>query len=212
LSERPYNRTLFFVRLTLVYLFLALAIVLSRPTPLTVTVGFAVAMVGEAIRFWAAGHLLKTEELVTSGPYRFTRNPLYLGRLVIFTGLCLMVRLPYRANFVVLALGYAVFFGYYLRRKERVEPARLREKHGEAFDRYHRAVPALLPTLHPYPEGVSAGWSSDRMLRNREHWMVIGIVAISLLLLWRAYSLQAEAMRQDDASRADSPATSALSR
>lgn len=212
MSERPYNRTTFLVRLASVYLLLALMLALSKPTPLTVTVGFAVAMAGEAIRFWAAGHLLKTEELVTSGPYRFTRNPLYLGRLVIFTGLCLMARLPYRVNLVVLALGYAVFFGYYLRRKERVEPARLREKHGEAFDRYHRAVPALLPTLYPYPEGVSAGWSSDRMLRNREHWMVIGIVAISLLLLWRAYSLQGEAMRQDAVSPADPPAASTPSR
>ena len=56
----------------------------------------------------------------------------------------------------------------------------LRERHGEAFERYFRAVPALIPMVHPYPEGASAGWSSDRMLRNREHWMVIGVLAISL--------------------------------
>jgi hypothetical protein len=168
-------------------------------------------LLGEAIRFWAAGHLLKTEELVTSGPYRFTRNPLYLGRLLIFIGLCVMARLPYGLNWLVLVLGCVVFFGYYLRRKERVEPARLLEKHGEAFERYFRAVPALFPTVHPYPEGASAGWSSDRMLRNREHWMAIGVLAISLLLLWRAYSIQgrdlgAEAPAPAAAPEATSPA------
>jgi protein-S-isoprenylcysteine O-methyltransferase Ste14 len=200
LSERPYSRVLFYLRLASVYLLVGLLVVLSRPTPLTVTAGFAVALLGEGLRFWAAGHLLKTEELVTSGPYRFTRNPLYLGRLLIFTGLCIMARLPYGANWAVLAAGWAVFFGYYLRRKERVEPARLLERHGEAFERYYRAVPALFPTFEPYPEGTSSGWSSDRMLANREHWMVIGVFAISSLLLWRAYSLEGEALRKEAVS------------
>jgi protein-S-isoprenylcysteine O-methyltransferase Ste14 len=211
LSEQTYSRTLFHVRLVSVYVLIALMLVLSKPTPVSVTIGFAVAVAGEAIRFWAAGHLLKTEELVTSGPYRFTRNPLYLGRLLIFIGLCVMARLPYGANWLLLVLGCAMFFGYYLRRKERVEPTRLREKHGEAFERYYRAVPALLPTLHPYPEGASAGWSSDRMLRNREHWMVVGLLGVSLLMLWRAYSIQgdalgAEAVRPEEPPAATSPA------
>ena len=212
LSEKTYNRPLFFVRLASVYLLVALLLVLSRPTPLLVTLGFAVAAVGEAIRFWAAGHLLKTEELVTSGPYRFTRNPLYLGRLLIFIGLSIMARLPYGANWLVLVLGCAVFFGYYLRRKERVEPDRLREKHGEAFERYYRAVPALFPTMHPYPEGASAGWSSDRMLRNREHWMVVAIVGISLLMLWRAYSLEADALGGEATRPAELPAAASPAR
>jgi protein-S-isoprenylcysteine O-methyltransferase Ste14 len=209
LSERPYNRPLFFVRLAAIYLFLALMLVLSRPSPLTVTIGFAVAVVGEAIRFWAAGHLLKTEELVTSGPYRFTRNPLYLGRLLIFVGLAIMARLPYGANWLVLVLGCAVFFGYYMRRKERVEPDRLRRKHGEAFERYFRAVPALFPTVHPYPESASAGWSSDRMLRNREHWMVAGLLVVSLLMLWRAYSIQGRALGGETTRPPDPPAAAA---
>jgi protein-S-isoprenylcysteine O-methyltransferase Ste14 len=143
---------------------------------------------GEAIRFWAAGYLFKTVELVTAGPYRFTRNPLYLGRLLIFTGVCVMARLPFRLNLVVMVAGWAIFFGYYLRRKERVEPARLREVHGEPYARYFRAVPALFPTLRPYPDATPIGWSSDRMLRNREHYMVLGLVLASLFLLWRAYT------------------------
>jgi protein-S-isoprenylcysteine O-methyltransferase Ste14 len=170
-----------------VFVLLVVMTIQARPAPLWVSVGFAVAALGEAIRVWAAGYLRKTVELATSGPYRYSRNPLYLGRLLIFTGICVMATLPYLLNLAVLAVGYAVFFLYYLPRKERVEPARLRQTHGEAYERYYRAVPALWPARRPYPRGAGPGWSSERLLRNREHWMVIGLVALFLLLLWRAY-------------------------
>jgi protein-S-isoprenylcysteine O-methyltransferase Ste14 len=192
LADRTYNKALGFLRVISMYVIVGLLAVLSRPTPSSVSLGAILIILGESIRFWAAGHLFKTVELITSGPYRFTRNPLYLGRLLIFTGICVAAPLPYfdlPLHWIVLALGWAVFFGYYLRRKERVEPARLRETHGEPYDRYFKAVPALFPTLRPYGQASSTGWSSDRMLRNREHWMVIGLVVVILALLWRAYNL-----------------------
>ena len=192
-ESKGYNRVLGTLRVLSIYALVALLVWLSRPTPLSVTVGFVFVALGEAVRFWAAGHLRKTVELITSGPYRYSRNPLYLGRLLIFTGVCVMAwmgREQYHVNWLVLAAGWAIFFLYYFRRKERVEPARLREVHGEAYERYFRAVPALFPTLEPYPEGASIGWSSERMLRNREHWMVVGLALLTLFMLWRAYSLQ----------------------
>lgn len=185
-----YNTTLGRLRVLAVLLLIAVLVVLARPTPRTVQIGFVFVLAGEAVRFWSAGHLRKTVELITSGPYRYTRNPLYLGRLLIFTGLAVMARLPWGLNWIVLGLGYVVFFGYYFRRKERVEPARLREWHGVAYERYFEAVPALFPSLRPYAAGSTSGWSSERMLRNREHWMVVGLLAVSLFLLWRAYALQ----------------------
>ncbi len=187
MTEKAYNRGLMILRLLATYAFVGALVWFSRPRASTVTIGFLVAAVGEATRFWAAGHLLKTQELVTSGPYRYTRNPLYLGRLLILTGLGVACTLPYGANWLVLLLGYAVFFFYYLPRKERVEPARLRDLHGEPFDRYFRAVPALFPRLTPYDGGSTGAWSSDRMLRNREHWMIVGVSAVFLFLLWKAY-------------------------
>jgi protein-S-isoprenylcysteine O-methyltransferase Ste14 len=196
LVEKPYNKTSSRLRLAALYALVAVLLWLARPTPLSVTLGFLPLVLGEMIRFWAAGYLRKTAELVTSGPYRFTRNPLYLGRLLIFTGLCIMARLPHGGNLAVLVAGWAVFFGYYLRRKERVEPARLREVHGEAYERYFRAVPKLFPTLRPYPDPNRIGWSSERMLRNREQWMVVGLALITLFLLWRAYD---PALREADA-------------
>jgi protein-S-isoprenylcysteine O-methyltransferase Ste14 len=188
-SPSAYSRPLGIVRLVATFAFLVALVFFSRPRPAEVAIGFVIAAIGEAIRFWAAGHLLKTKELITSGPYRYTRNPLYFGRLLILTGVCVMCRLPYYLNWVMLAIGLAVFFFYYMPRKERVEPARLREQHGEAYDRYFRAVPALFPTLKPYPHASNLGWSSDRMLRNREVWMLVGLIIVTGLLLKKAHQL-----------------------
>lgn len=174
-------------RLLAVYLLVLALAGLSRPTPGSVSLGFVFVAAGETVRFWAAGHLRKTVELATGGPYRHTRNPLYLGRLLIFTGVCLMATLPHLVNLGVLALGWVVFFAYYLPRKERVEPERLRRRHGPAYERYHRTVPALFPAIVPYPDKPSAPWSSERLVRNREHWMVVGLTVLTLILLWRAY-------------------------
>lgn len=189
MNEPGYNKTLATVRLGAMFASLLVLVLLAKPRPVEVAVGFVIAALGELVRFWAAGHLLKTKELITSGPYRYTRNPLYLGRLLILTGLCVMCRLPFFANWILLALGYAGFFFYYLPRKERVEPARLRAVHGEAYDRYFNAVPALIPTFRPYASASNLGWSSDRMIRNREAWMVVGIIAITLFLLWRSHEM-----------------------
>src|SRR5687767_3852469 len=63
------------------------AIWLSDPTPRTLTIGALIAICGEAIRIWAAGHLEKGREVTMSGPYRLTRHPLYLGSTGIGAGL-----------------------------------------------------------------------------------------------------------------------------
>lgn len=182
-----YNTTLGRLRLLAVFALVGALVWLARPTPLSAALGAFLVVLGESVRFWAAGHLHKTVELITSGPYRYTRNPLYLGRLLIFTGIATMTSLPFHVNWIALGLGYLVFFGYYMPRKERIEPARLREWHGESYDRYFRAVPALFPALRPYADGSADGWKLERMLRNREQWMVIGLAAITIFLAWRVW-------------------------
>jgi protein-S-isoprenylcysteine O-methyltransferase Ste14 len=189
MSEREYNRLLGVLRLTGLFAVLLVLIYYARPTVVSVAVGFVLVTLGETIRFWSSGLLLKTKELMTAGPYRYTRNPLYLGRFLILTGLVIMVNLPNYLSLIGLVIGWAWFLGVYMRRKERVEPARLREEHGETYDHYYEAVPALFPTLRPYQDYTPASWSAERMMRNREYWMVIGLLGVSAYLLWRALNV-----------------------
>ncbi len=188
MSEGEYNRFLGILRLVALFLVVLALIYYSKPTVLSVAIGFIFVFLGESVRFWSSGLLLKTKELMTAGPYRYTRNPLYLGRFLILTGLIIMVNLPHHLSLVALVVGWAWFLGVYMRRKERVEPARLREEHGEAYDRYFEAVPALFPTFRPYQGYTPASWSAARMKRNREYWMVIGLLGVTAFLLWKALS------------------------
>ena len=190
MSVKPgtYNKALGRLRVIAIYALIGALLALSRPTPSSVSVGFVFVAAGEILRLWAAGHLHKTVTLITSGPYRHTRNPLYLGRLLIFTGIAIMATLPAFGNWIVLVCVHVIFLGYYLPRKERVEPARLRETHGERYAVYFDAVPALLPRLTAWPGGANDGWHSARLVRNREHWMALGVALVTLFLLWRAYA------------------------
>ncbi len=129
------------IRLAAVYAFIAALVYVSRPTPALTAAGVLFALGGEAVRLWAAGHLTKSVRLITSGPYAYTQNPLYLGRLMILTGLAIAARTPGYLNLVALALGYGVFFLYYIPRKLRVEGGRLA--------RLHRPSP-----LPPRPGGL----------------------------------------------------------
>ena len=186
MSDGEYNRLLGMLRLVALFAVVVLLLIFAHPTVLSVAAGFVFVAIGESIRFWSSGLLLKTKELMTAGPYRYTRNPLYLGRFLILTGMIIMVNLPNYLSWVGLIIGWIWFLGVYMRRKERVEPARLRAEHGDAYDRYFEAVPALFPTLRPYRDFTPASWSVERMKRNREYWMVIGLLGVSAYLLWRS--------------------------
>ena len=181
------SKILGYLRLTFVYLFIGILIWFSRPTPTLFGIGAALVFLGEALRIWAAGHLVKSLELIDSGPYAYTQNPLYLGRLLILTGFCVMARSRWQLNWVALAAGYAVFFGYYIPRKLRVEGARLRKMHGDAFSRYHDAVPILFPSLGRYP-GKRTAWSLGKAVRNQEYLVLSGVLLVCGFFAWKTWA------------------------
>lgn len=181
------NRALGVLRLVVVW---AAAVALAwfgRPQPWEWAAGLALAGLGEGLRIWAAGYLVKTKELITGGPYSHVRNPLYLGRLLILTGVAIAASMPemWRLNLVFLAVGYAVFFGYYMPRKERTEPARLEEIHGEPFRRYFAAVPAIFPRLSAC-EDRRGSWKWANFSKNEELLMVVSLTIFFGVLAVRA--------------------------
>lgn len=183
MAER--NQILGQLRLAVVYLFIAALVVVSKPTPPVFVVGLIFAVAGETTRLWAAGHLVKSVRLITSGPYAHTQNPLYLGRLLILTGVAIAARSEQFINLVALVLGYAVFFLYYLPRKIRVEGGRLARLHGAGFEVYHKHVPILFPSLRRYPESDRTPWSFRLMVSNQEPFVLTGLVLVFILFGWK---------------------------
>jgi protein-S-isoprenylcysteine O-methyltransferase Ste14 len=183
MAER--SRVLGQLRLAIVYLFIAALVLVSKPTPQVFAIGLLLAATGEAFRIWAAGHLVKSVRLITSGPYAHTQNPLYLGRLLILTGVAIAARSDQFINLVALVIGYAVFFLYYIPRKIRVEGGRLARLHGAEFEAYHKSVPMLFPSLRRYPAADRTPWSLRLMVSNQEPFVLAGLVLVFVLFGWK---------------------------
>ena len=181
----PRNDLLGWFRLGFVWVFAIALAWFARPTLVEWAVGLGLAALGEAIRCWSAGCLIKSKKLITCGPYQYVRNPLYLGRFFILSGVCTAAALPYHANLYVLGAALLVFFGYYIPRKEKVEPARLERLHGQEYRAYKAAVPSLFPRLTPYgnPHG---SWQWANFKENEEYNMVIALTVFFVALALRA--------------------------
>src|SRR6266404_859609 len=131
-------------RVPLGFLTAGLFVLLARPRPLTLAIGAAVSILGLIFRAWAAGHIRKNDALAISGPYAYTRNPLYLGSF--FLGLGFTVA-AYRWELALLFA--ALFFGIYFP-VMRVESATLEGLFGDSFRQYAREVPLFLPRPTPF--------------------------------------------------------------
>src|SRR5437870_10434484 len=121
-------------RVPLGFLCGALFIWFARPTWRTLLIGGSVAIIGLALRAWSAGHIRKNDALATSGPYAFTRNPLYLGSFLLGLGFTVAA-----ARWVLGAVFVALFLGIYLP-VMRVEASTLAQLFGETYRNYARDV------------------------------------------------------------------------
>jgi protein-S-isoprenylcysteine O-methyltransferase Ste14 len=138
----------------------------ARPSWVSLGVGAVVGVAGEAIRFWASGHLEKGLEVTSSGPYRLSRHPLYVGSSLLGLGFALASRQPFVVALVV------VYLGVWLSVAARLEEATLRSKFGNAYDQY--AGGTATPTARSF--------SLARARRNGEPQAVLGLLAALALL------------------------------
>ncbi len=170
-------------RVPLGFVCAAIFFLLSRPRPLTLAIGGAIALPGLALRAWATGHLRKNDALAVTGPYAYTRNPLYLGSFLIGLGFTIA------SGRLVLGIVFAaLFLGIYVP-VMRVESATLAELFGERYQRYLKAVPLFLPRLSPYRDGTQGTASFDASLykRYREYQAAMGLVTAWALLALKAF-------------------------
>jgi protein-S-isoprenylcysteine O-methyltransferase Ste14 len=153
-------------RVFLGFVFAAIVVWLATPTQASLLIGAAIAFAGESIRVWAAGHLEKSKEVTQSGPYRYTRHPLYLGSSLIGLGMAAA------SNDVIAAAIVVTYLALTLTAAMRSEEAHLREKFGDAYDAYaEKRAPKMERTF-----------SWPRAIHNREHHTIAGILAGLVLL------------------------------
>ncbi len=186
--RHPLRRKNLSPRLLPLYALAALCLWLAEPTPGRLLAGGLLVALGAGLRAWGAGHLVKTDRLVVSGPYAFLRHPLYAGTLLVAGGLGAAAG---PRGLALVAFVFApFFFGYYLPTKDRSEGARLERRHGEAYSAWRLAVPALLPRLAAWrpaadPAESRPCWSFARFRANDEDGALLAIAAAWGLLALR---------------------------
>jgi steroid 5-alpha reductase family enzyme len=130
---------------------------------------------GLVLRAFASGHVQKDRQLTTSGPYAYTRNPLYLGSLVMAVGFAVAAR-----SFWIVTLMLLVFiliYGPVIAGEERF----LRQAFPE-YEDYVRSVPRILPRLTPYRTQTSE-YSSTRYWKHREYQASLGCLIMLAILV-----------------------------
>jgi protein-S-isoprenylcysteine O-methyltransferase Ste14 len=171
------------IRVPLGFVFGALFLYFSSPTPFLIAVGAAVGSTGLFIRAWSSGHIRKNLELATSGPYAWTRNPLYLGSFIMGAGFMIASGVWWLG-----ALFAILFLGIYLP-VMRIEARELTQIFGKEYAAYADSVPLFLPGLKPYG-GSDNKFERELYLRYREYQAAIGFAAIVLVLVIKAYLLK----------------------
>ncbi len=172
------------VRVPLGFLFAVLYFWLAQPSWQSMAAGAIVIVPGLVIRALASGHVRKNEALATSGPYAYTRNPLYLGSMLMGLGFAVAARSWWVG--VVLAVMFVAIYLPVIRDEE----AFLRRTFPE-FEEYARRVPRMLPrlALHSGNE-VSGGFSWELYLKHREYNAVLGAVGIMAALIFKTALLR----------------------
>jgi protein-S-isoprenylcysteine O-methyltransferase Ste14 len=161
-------------RVPLGFLAAASALVFAQPTWTTWRAGIGIAVAGEALRIWAAGHLEKGREVTRSGPYQWTGHPLYIGSSIMALGVAVACR-------SVVVAGLTLFYmAATLTAAVRTEEAFLRRTFGDEYVRYRRS----------FGEPGTRRFSMARARKNREYRAVAGLIGgFALLALKIALNL-----------------------
>jgi len=173
------------LRTNLRRLFIIAILLLPQPTVISLAIGAGLVVIGQIIHFIAAGYLVKKEEMVTAGPYRFTRNPFYVANLLYDIGICVMANNPYIA-LIYLPLFYLVV----IPRRIRKEQAFLGDKFGADYKDYCRKVPVFFPRLLPAKlDKVNGRFAWSQIIEYRELWRVMRGFGL-ILVLYLQFNIQ----------------------
>ncbi|HEV2688691.1 MAG TPA: isoprenylcysteine carboxylmethyltransferase family protein, partial [Bryobacteraceae bacterium] len=163
------------LRVPLGFAFGVLYVWLARPTRNSLVAGGLMLLPGLFLRGLASGHVQKDKQLTTSGPYAYTRNPLYLGSLILAAGFAVAAR-----NWWIVVVMAAIFAAIYI-------PVIAGEENFlrrtfPTYEDYARHVPRMLPRLTPYG-GEQSAYSSARYWKHREYQAILGCTVVLCILV-----------------------------
>jgi len=171
------------LRVPLGFLFGIIFLVFARPELTVLIIGGVIALFGLLIRAWASGHIRKNQNLAVSGPYAYTRNPLYLGSFILGLGFTIASGVWW------LGLVFVVLFLSIYLPVMRVEANDLTRLFGAEYAEYARRVPLFFPRPTGY-KAQRAKFDVNLYLRYREYRAALGLIFAWSILLLKAIFLK----------------------
>lgn len=168
------------LRVPLGFLSGILFLIFARPDWVSLAIGGAIALIGILIRAWASGHIRKNRELAVSGPYAYTRNPLYLGSFWLGAGFTAA-----SGFWWIPPLFCVLFLGIYLPVMN-VEKTDLKGLFGEDYEEYARNVPLFFPRITPWKKS-NEKFDFQLYLNYREYRAALGLVFALAILAAKAF-------------------------
>ncbi len=173
--------------------FLLIMMIFAQPTVLTIACGFVMVIIGESIRFWGvswAGSETRTTGavggtfLIISGPFAYTRNPLYVGNILMYCGFGVMSNAYFPFLLIVAFLFFALQYHLIVGEEE----GYLRQTYTEQYAVYTKMVPRFFPRLTPYKDAkiiqpeldIKAGFRSERRTLQ-------AVLSVTIIVLIRWY-------------------------
>ena len=184
-SRSRWSQTARRIRVPMGFAFAVFFLWLAAPTVLFLGLSLLLVVPGLLLRGYASGYVQKNAELTTTGPYGYTRNPLYLGSMLIAFGFALGARSLWIA--VALAVLFAVIYIPVIRSEEEY----LRSAFS-GFDAYAARVPRLLPRLAT-ARGANAApgsFSSQLYRKHREYQALLGALSMYAALILKLILLR----------------------
>ena len=164
------------LRVPLGFLIAAAVLYLATPTTFSIAVGLPIAIIGAAFRALAAGVIKKDSRLATSGPYAWTRNPLYFGSSFLALGFAVMSWNPIAAALLLLPSG--IIYPRVIRQEEK----HLEGLFGDEFRNYRNRVPCFLPRFR----SAALSFSLAQYVSNGEYNTALGFIAAFAIFAFKA--------------------------
>ena len=162
-----------------------LLIIFAHPSRLSFVVGFIIVIFGELLRIWAVGYagaatrtrsMGAARQLVTTGPYAYVRNPLYLGNFLLSLGICIISSVYWMIP--IFLVGYLCQYLPIILSEE----IHLRKECGKVYDEYYANVPRFIPRIHPYTNCSAHDFSPRRAIKSEKRTFLAIFLVIALVM------------------------------
>ncbi|MCZ6776541.1 MAG: isoprenylcysteine carboxylmethyltransferase family protein [Ignavibacteria bacterium] len=175
--------------------FLIIIVVVAEPTLPSLVIGLLIVIVGESVRFWGvsiAGSETRTtrmvggSHLVTSGPFAYVRNPLYVGNIMVYVGIGVMSMALFPWLLIIACLWFYVQYRLIVAWEEEF----LLQRFGAEFADYQKHVRRFLPRMTKYVPSAPAPRTMNAQIGLTSERRTLQAIALVTLMVVTVYVVQ----------------------